>query len=103
METKFIKVPVTERFPDYGQRVIANVLEQNDLGLSNYLWNVSYDDVHKNFWMDGKRVDVEYWLEEVPDEHNIKEVAEKVKHKELFKASKDRAMKSLSGVTSLPK
>lgn len=66
--TDFIKVPVIERLPDYGQRVIALVLEQNDLGLSKYLWNVSYNDEDKSFSMDdGRHFNVEYWLEEVPE------------------------------------
>ena len=77
----YIKVPVQERKPPFGQRVIAMVCEQNDLGESRYLWNVSYNDVTKEFEMDGKRVKVEFWLEEVsnifvkenkkvPDWHN---------------------------------
>ena len=68
-ETKFIKVPVVERLPEHGRRVIANVLEYTDLGISKYLWSVSYNDFDKSFHadhLDGS-VPVEYWLEEVPE------------------------------------
>lgn len=61
------KVAVSERFPQFAQRVIALVLEQNDLGLSKFLWNVSYSDITKSFKMDGNTVQIEYWLEEIPD------------------------------------
>ena len=67
METLYKKVAVSERFPQFAQRVIALVLEQNDLGLSKFLWNVSYSDITKSFKMDGNTVQIEYWLEEIPD------------------------------------
>ena len=67
METLYRKVAVSERFPQFAQRVIALVLEQNDLGLSKFLWNVSYSDITKSFKMDGNTVQIEYWLEEIPD------------------------------------
>lgn len=67
METLYRKVAVSERLPEFGQRVIALVLEQNDLGLSKFLWNVSYSDITKSFKMDGNTVQIEYWLEEIPD------------------------------------
>ena len=65
--TLYRKVAVSERFPQFAQRVIALVLEQNDLGLSKFLWNVSYSDITKSFKMDGNTVQIEYWLEEIPD------------------------------------
>lgn len=67
METLYRKVAVSERLPEFGQRVIALVLEQNDLGLSKFLWNVSYSDITKSFKMDGNEVNIEYWLEEITD------------------------------------
>ena len=73
MGTIYRKVAVSERKPQFGQRVIALVLEQNDLGLSKFLWNVSYSDITKSFKMDGNTVQIEYWLEEIPDNsHQIK-------------------------------
>ena len=67
METLYREVAVSERFPQFAQRVIALVLEQNDLGLSKFLWNVSYSDITKSFKMDGNTVQIEYWLEPIPD------------------------------------
>ena len=67
METIYRKVAVSERFPQFAQRVIALVLEQNDLGLSKFLWNVSYSDITKSFKMDVNSVQFEDWLEEIPD------------------------------------
>ena len=66
-QTVFIKrYPSNGELPEYGQRVIGLVLEQNDLGLSKFLWNVSYHEEEKKFFMDGDIVSIEYWLEEIP-------------------------------------
>lgn len=67
METIYRKVSVRDRLPEFSQRVIALVLEQNDLGLSKFLWSVSYSDIMKSFKMDGNTVQIEYWLEEIPE------------------------------------
>ena len=72
--TVFIKrYPSKGELPEYGQRVIGLVLEQNDLGLSKFLWNVSYHEEEKKFFMDGDIVSIEYWLEkiELPNAEDI--------------------------------
>lgn len=76
-QTVFIKrYPSKGEFPEYCQRVIGLVLEQNDLGLSKFLWNVSYNDDTKTFKMNGGvSVNIEFWLEEIelPNEEDMED------------------------------
>lgn len=88
--TVFIKrYPSKGELPDYGQRVIAQVLEQNDLGLSKFLWNVSYHEEEKQFFLDGDIVPIGFWLKEVdlPNEEDaVKHINECVSEGNQFKA-----------------
>jgi hypothetical protein len=52
---------VEDRLPEYGMRVLCYCQEQNDLGLSHFVWNCSYNETDKSFTDAGKRYSVTHW------------------------------------------
>jgi hypothetical protein len=66
METVLRKVSVKDRLPKEQGRYIFYIHEQNDLGLSKYLWNCYFDNESKEVFKNiGQAVIAEYWYEEV--------------------------------------
>jgi hypothetical protein len=59
------EVLVSERLPKISGRYIFLVEEQNDLGLSKFLWNCYFDKDINEIRDNGTPYNAKYWLEEI--------------------------------------